>query len=193
MPKPQAYCPFCRNHYDGDDGHQCWEGRSGTVTKFVAHDAAKCLKCKGALDLSDAKATMARFDIPGKARVEIGWIGEGSDGDYREDDPEDAPLLRFDAYDLARHPDPRGVPDGSPSLPELECTGFGGCCRGAQDASYCTQLWANLPKEVLASVCRHIAEAIADTTHWKRVLERLSWLTNDDAEKIHKGYQEARV
>ena len=31
-------------------------------------------------------------------KVELEWIGEGWDGDYQEDDPEDDPLLRFTFY-----------------------------------------------------------------------------------------------
>jgi len=124
---------------------------------------------------------MASFAIPGKVRVELGWIGEGRDGDYREGDPSDYPHLRFDTYDLTKHP---------MTADDLTmCTGWD-CCRSGQDASYCTALSAALPKEVLESVCRHIAERIADASHWKRILEELSWLSDEDARGIHQKLRE---
>lgn len=126
-------------------------------------------------DLSNATEDMAEFIIPGKVRVSIGWIGEGNSGDYNENDPDDVPLLRFDAYDLTAHED------------TTKCTGFYDCCRG-HDSSYCTQLPATLPKPVLESVCHEIAEAIADEENWKRRLEELSWLDRADAERAHQKY-----
>ena len=137
-------------------------------------------------DLSEASEEMASFEIPGKARVEIGWIGEGNSGDYDEDDPKDTPLLRFDALDLAAHKTPQ------------ECEGGEACyerdprCRSAQDASYCTQLPATLPKDVLTSVCRAIAQDIADKPHWKRLLEEWSWVNEARARGIHKALAEAQ-
>jgi len=43
--------------------------------------------------------TMAVMD-PKKpdVRVELEWIGEGYEGDYDPEDPEDVPLLRFTVY-----------------------------------------------------------------------------------------------
>ena len=132
-------------------------------------------------DLSKASEEMAKYVIRGKVRVEIGWIGEGNDGDYDEDDSRDVPLLRFDAYDLVKHKN------------TLKCTGRYDCCRGGQDTSYCTQLPATLPMEVLKSVCRSIAEHIVDEPHWKRILEELSWMDEKDALRIHKQYQKEKA
>lgn len=109
---------------------------------------------------------MTKWVIPNKVRVSIGWIGEGISGEFNEDDPGDAPLLRFDAYDLA-HPDENDWD-----------------CRSRQDASYCTCLPAWLPVSVLTAVCRAIAESIADESHWKRLLEEWSWADEDDAKAI---------
>lgn len=129
---------------------------------------------------ANACEDMASFTIPGKVRVDIGWVGEGLSGDYKEEDPKDYPHLRFDAYDLTKHED------------TTTCTGGWDCCRGAQDASYCTRLPAHLPKDVLKSVCRHIAERIEGEARWKRILEELSWLDEKDAVSIHSQYQKTK-
>lgn len=111
---------------------------------------------------------MAQFIIPGEVKVVIGWIGEGWQGDYDPDDPDDQPLLRFDAYDLNRPPDI-----------------YGPHSRSFQDTSYCTRLPATIPPEVLKSVCRVIAVSLADESHWKRPCEEWSWVNAEDAHRIH--------
>lgn len=170
-----GFCPYCGNHYLADDGHSCDVARSGsTATKL--HDPTSCVTCKKAYAAQDAHEEMAQYIIPGKVRVEIGWIGEGNEGDYRADNPDDEPLLRFDAYDLTKHED------------TTNCTGVWDCCRSGQDASYCTRLPATLPKPVLESVCRLIAEQIVDEENWKRLLEGLSWLDTNDATQAHAKY-----
>lgn len=171
-----GFCLYCNSHYLTDDGHSCDVARSGT-TPTKLHDPATCGTCKNAYAVQGAHEEMAQYTIPGKVRVEIGWIGEGNEGDYQAYDPADAPLLRFDAYDLVPHAD------------TTDCTGFYDCCRSAQDASYCTRLPATLPKPVLESVCRHIAETIADKENWKKLLEGLSWLDEADAQQAHKNYE----
>jgi len=45
-----------------------------------------------------------RFDIVAVeedgVKVEYDWMGEGKNGDYQPDDPDDSPLLRFTVYQL---------------------------------------------------------------------------------------------
>lgn len=168
-----GYCPYCATHFHLDDGHDCDVHRSGVNVRILAHDPDTCKMCLNAQAAMDACDTMASFTIPGKVRVEIGYMGEGLDGDFDDLDPDDYPHLRFDAHDLTQHKN------------TTECTGHCGCCRSAQDASYCTQLPATLPASVLKSVCRAIAEDIVDMTHWKRCLERWSWVDEEKAKKIN--------
>lgn len=170
-----GFCPYCNDHYLADDGHSCDKARSGS-TETKLHDPTTCGTCKNAYAAQDAHEEMAEYVIPGKVRVEIGWIGEGQSGDFNALDPSDEPLLRFDAFDLTKHADTG------------DCTGVYDCCRSAQDASYCTQLPASLPEPVLESLCRHIAEAVVNEERWKRRLEELSWLDRAKAESIHKNY-----
>lgn len=125
-------------------------------------------------DFSDASEVMADYEKAGQVRVEIGWIGEGVRGDFVEEDPEDVPLLRFDAYDLAPHED------------TTECTGRFDCCRGATDNSYCTNIPAWVPVQVLQSVCKAIALDIYDLSSWKRPLEGWSWLNEEKAFRLHE-------
>lgn len=117
------------------------------------------------------------YEIPGKVRVELEYIGEGLDGDYQPGDKGDYRHLRFDVIDLTKHP--LDASDGTMCGP--------GHCRSSQDASYCTAMSDGLPEDVRRSVCKHIAEAVVDAPHWKRLLEQLSWLDDDDAKKIHGG------
>jgi hypothetical protein len=127
------------------------------------------LKRRGApkrkCDLSKATETMAFYKIHGQVKVDIGWIGEGSSGDYNPEDPNDEPLLRFTVTDLTKR------------------------ARDSQDNSLCTSINAVLPKPMLIDVCRHIAECIVSEEHWKRMLESKSWLNSDDARHIHDLYE----
>lgn len=107
--------------------------------------------------------TLATYTIPEKVRVDIVYLGEGRDGDYDPDDPEDVGLVRFDAHDL---------------------TGQG---RSDQDASYCTSIPLETPGPVLNSVCEFIAKKIVDEPHWKRILEELSWTNRKEAEEMHNA------
>lgn len=167
-----GYCPYCASHFRMDNGHECDIHLSGENVKIVAHDPGVCKVCVNAQAAMDAGDTMASFEIPGKVRVDIGFIGEGRDGDFDPLDPNDYPHLRFDAYDLTKHKD------------TTECTGHLNCCRGGQDNSYCTQLPAGLPGTVLVGVCRAIAKDIVDIPHWKRCLERWSWVDEKKAREI---------
>lgn len=53
----------------------------------------------------------------GKVKVVIEWIGEGIDGDYDEEDPDDEPLCRFSVYrryDRDERMDPHFLDDHTP-------------------------------------------------------------------------------
>lgn len=87
--------------------------------------------------------------------VAMSWIGEGLDGDFSVDRPEDTPLLRFD---LTR-------------IDDIEM----------QDASFCTQIPVTvgerrareLAKEILDIFETHLA---SDATDGGRLAQRLSWI-----------------
>jgi hypothetical protein len=114
-------------------------------------------------DFSHASEEMAKYVIPGKVKVVIGWIGEGRYGDFDEEDTGDTPYLRLSAYDLERITN----------------------SRSKQDNSYCTLLPAWTPVDVLQSVCHAIANSIVDEDHWKRRLEEWSWVDWREAYHIH--------
>ena len=73
-------------------------------------------------------------------RVTLNWIGEGVNGDYDDSDPNDEPLLRFDVD----------------KFEEGEWT-------SVDDASYCTNLNAELSIEVLGAAANYILGVIYDS------------------------------
>jgi hypothetical protein len=93
-----------------------------------------------------------------KFRASLEWIGEGEDGDYRPQDPNDRPILRFDVSQKDENGEWEDVPD----------------------SSYCMQLDARLPRatrELAANlILRTVEEAHAAGLSLKRVCERLSWM-----------------
>lgn len=90
--------------------------------------------------------------------VRIEWVnlGEGYDGDYDEEDPNDVNLLRFDVS-VFSNGEWNEVPDGS----------------------YCTQVPATASTEVLKDLLVHFMNTIYDdvSAHGKakRLCESLSW------------------
>lgn len=86
--------------------------------------------------------------------VEVSWIGEGQDSDYDPEDPDDVPLLRFDAERLVD-----GVWEEVP------------------DGSYCTQVPAWCTNEQARALARMLAQRldVEGGSHPKRLLEQLSW------------------
>jgi hypothetical protein len=116
-------------------------------------------------DLSGASETMATHDITGVVRVSLGYIGEGMSGDYNQKDPADVPFLRVDALDLTA-----------------------GGEKSQQDTSFCTLLPITVPKEVLESVCRHIAITLLELRTWSRKMEEFSWLDEKEAHAIHARF-----
>lgn len=113
--------------------------------------------------------------------VAVEWYnaGEGWDGDYNPDDPEDVNLLRFDFY---------GRKDGK-WLTVL-------------DSSYCTQVPADTPDNVLANLLEVLMDEGEDAVQialrdeenriWgdeispagRKVFEELSWIHPDWAYKV---------
>jgi hypothetical protein len=91
-------------------------------------------------------------------QASLEWIGEGEDGDYRPDDPNDRPLLRFDVAQKDEN----------------------GAWEDVPDTSYCMQIDARLPRAVreLAAnlVLKTVEDAHAAGLSLKRVCKRLSWM-----------------
>lgn len=95
--------------------------------------------------------------IRGIVKVELESIGEGYNGDYDPDDPEDQPLLRFTVLKLV---------DG-----EWE---------QIDDASYCTELPESTPNDlqglVLTFIMDEVYDAVVGGASIKKRCELLSWL-----------------
>ena len=96
-----------------------------------------------------------------KDDVKVIWenIGEGYNGDYDEDDPEDENLLRYTVY----------VKDN-------------GEWREVDDASYCTLVPADTDKEYLMKLLEILMDEFYDVLHdnidssVKKLAERMSWI-----------------
>ncbi len=103
----------------------------------------------------------------GKVKVVIEWIGEGIDGDYDEEDPDDEPLCRFSVYrryDRDERMDPHFLDDHTPWGEYDIDEGW----RAVADASYCTQLKATLPRERLEKAAR--LNRTRETSHERPLL-----------------------
>ena len=90
-------------------------------------------------------------------RVDLLYIGEGWQGDYDENDPEDERLLRFDIY----------FKEGE----EWEALDGG---------SYCTQIPENTPQEIQNELVSYIYDEVVDQVEGgymaREVCQRLSWI-----------------
>ena len=113
--------------------------------------------------------------------VAVEWYnaGEGWDGDFNPDDPEDVNLLRFDFY---------GRKNGK-WLPVI-------------DSSYCTQVPVDSPDEVLANLLEVLMDEGEDAVQialaedridrgdiipaGRKVFEELSWISPDWAYERNK-------
>jgi hypothetical protein len=95
-------------------------------------------------------------------RVTWEWIGEGWNGDYNPDNPDDDPLLRFscDRFDVD----------------SMDWVGM-------EDASYCTRLPISTPTRHLAIASAIILEEIDTDSSYKKALEHLSWFCPEDFNK----------
>lgn len=87
-------------------------------------------------------------------RIDLVWIGEGNDGNYDPDDPDDEPLMRFDVS----HRDKKGDK-----------------WEQVDDGSYCTQLSRDLPRETLMKAAKLLLREIGNR-YDKRRMEELSWI-----------------
>jgi hypothetical protein len=97
--------------------------------------------------------------VSADGRLQVQWVnlGEGWDGDWRPDDPQDTNLLRFDLL----------VREGEAWVDP-----------GA--ASYCTQMPAGTARETLEAALRiilnRVEAAYRSGNGHKHVLEELSWM-----------------
>lgn len=95
-------------------------------------------------------------------RVVWEYIGEGHQGDYNADDPNDKPMLRFccDRW--------------SPYVGTI-----GGEWEGYEDASYCTRMPVDTPIVILVQAAAQILEML-DHESYKKKLEAASWFCPQD-------------
>ena len=112
-------------------------------------------------------------------KVELVDIGEGIQGDYDENDPDDLPLLRFDVS--VRDPKPyyKNYKSAVPLGDDWEVV---------EDASYCTGICAWAPDSVLAQAAqdifdeyRAVIESFPLEYSVKRLGERLSYTSDESA------------
>lgn len=105
--------------------------------------------------------------------LRVDWYNadESLCGDYDPDDPDDINLLRFDVY-VMREPEKWDDSDDG--------------WRAVEDASYCTNIPANAPEEVLERALRVLfreyRDAIGDYPYYsvKKLGERLSHISDSD-------------
>jgi len=101
----------------------------------------------------------------GLFRVELESIGEGYNGDFDPSDPNDVELLRFSV-------DQRETLDDD--------------WTGVENASYCTELPADIDDETAEKALTNIIDAAGDAlregTH-KRLCEKLSWMSIESLNK----------
>lgn len=107
----------------------------------------------------------------GLVKVVLEYIGEGNDGDYDPDDPDDEPLLRFSLYRRD---------DGDDRLNSLYFEPAHDGWLSVSDGSYCTQLSARADRELLTKAANHILDEVrhtlSDCGREKRLYELLSWI-----------------
>lgn len=100
------------------------------------------------------------YDLPciirGNVRIEWVNLGEGLDGDYDPENPNDRNLLRFDVYRMENNE-----------------------WKDVEDGSYCTMMDVQTPYTVLQEELVHFMNTIHDdiSNHGKakRLCESLSW------------------
>lgn len=92
--------------------------------------------------------------IQGNRKVGLYDCGEGWDGDYNPNNPDDVALLRFDIYELVN-----------------------GEWEPLPDASYCTALPVDTDPAILRKALETIMDETAGHERVKRIAEGLSWLS----------------
>ena len=104
---------------------------------------------------------IAAYDLDVKVVIED--IGEGLRGDYDPENPNDIPLLRFTVY--LRNEKDQDAWDQ------------------VDDASYCTQLPADTPRDILRKAANHLLKEFSNILNSdrdqsvKKLGERLSWIS----------------
>lgn len=108
--------------------------------------------------------------------VSLSWdCGEGNEGDFDAEDPQDEPLLRFDVSKITRQ---------GKSFARAE---------QLQDSSFCTQLTAYDDRKLLTQAANIILKEAEENCamkrgvfeyHWKRVMEGLSWMGIKDGKVV---------
>ena len=113
------------------------------------------------------------IDPTDKVKVMFEWIGEGLQGDYDDDDPNDIPLLRFDVF---AH-ESLGNENAEDSMIE-DGWGF------MLDSSYCTQMPIDTDSDIITKALKHImievSEEVINGYSIKKLCEKLSWIHPDD-------------
>ena len=106
--------------------------------------------------------------VQGKVKVELEYIGEGWNGDYSDEDPNDEPLLRFTVYQ------------------NIE-----GKWEQVDNASYCTRLPETLSDEGKRKTLEILMNELSGLDGFgegfvshsiKKPCESLSWLSREDVE-----------
>lgn len=126
--------------------------------------------------------TIYVYSEDGLVRVDLDWIGEGIDGDYDENDPQDVPLLR---YVISRKftKDCRDDRFYYLTGEQYEGRQIGEWCY-VEDGSYCTQLRIDAPREQLIDAAQfilsYVENGVRDLNHQKRMYESLSWICLQD-------------
>ena len=96
----------------------------------------------------------------GEVTVELEWIGEGYDGDFDPEWPEDEPLMRFTV------------------LQRVD-----GVNEQIRDASYCTAIRADAPRDELLAhantILHEVANLVRDGQSIKKLCEGLSWIGSE--------------
>jgi len=116
--------------------------------------------------------------IDGDVKVSLEYIGEGWDGDYDSDNPEDTRLLRLD---VQVHKKLEDVYDHAEYYDEWN---------NINDASYCTGMPLDTPDDVIKKALRYLMDLckpeIKQNYPIKRLCEKLSWMTPKTVQEAMK-------
>ncbi len=105
---------------------------------------------------------LAFAHIPRRVTVRAVWIGEGMEGDYSPDNPDDIPLVRLEAERPTRRTYARDV------------------------ITFCTFIDARTDPRKLQLLCERIATLLAASPRdtWCRIMAAASWLDARDVDRI---------
>lgn len=137
---------------------QC-EG-TGTITGGLGGDGPDeaCPVCDNSGEIEESMTIVDDITIERDGlRLALEYIGEGKDGSYDPDDPNDTPLLRFDVYRLEE-----------------------GEWVDVENASYCTQIPATCTQQQAQEAAEYLFNQVAmGGSSMKRLCEQLSWTSLD--------------